>query len=931
MILVRARLFVVWFVLAAGAPLVGLAQEPIRNPYYPTRQWKVWSLDEKAVEDRGIRGDDKTVKPPAVDQRIWLADPDPAAVGQFMRWVAKDYEKRPYAGIWDDVYSSQDNAHSYIRAAWDYDRTNAVNIAAGHIHFVGGMDLRALGVNFTSQSTTGMGHDLANTLAGVSSLEKDSYFSDILRAGPTHLSFTDSTEGPSHDLYEALAPCFFNSVGSSGSETWALMKMVIAGGYLPKEIKPLLKRNGLYPATMLYIWKASLPYDVPYDHELRHRVAYNAKGDHSDHNATNRTQANWYGHAYDESAHMRNMVELARKMTVAPPIALLRRLDVAGGEEVYALKTAMLVRQTKGQTVRIRVSTADSYDLQDKPLTFRWKVLYGNKDTTVVREGTSSDWTITVPWDDRLPRGRTSILLVANNGRFDSNPAVVNVYRTIPGGRDAKGNVVEKLPDNRRPQLWGLEDRTILPGEEVRVSMTATDPEGFPVSLYRWANEVGEFSGNTLTWKCPASQPDGDHPVTIIASDGTCGYSLNSGRAWIHVRSTIAALGADRMEGVAPLTVKFSSTGSRDKAGGALTCRWDFDDGGTSEQANPEHTFTQPGLRIVRLTVRGPSGAHTVQRVIEVRPNWPMVVSNGWSAARGSGGGAGPATAASAPKPPSKPVPATLDKTVWQSADLGSFIEYDNGSLKIFDPELATQPAASEPTTRPALSLKTAKGFQPPFCLEIEYEGPWENRRKSPVTGFHILGTQVGMTGDPAIAWPYYDYALSYPTDATTQDSKGNSSQLWRSHVVGPITRFPWSAERLRVFVENDPAHPGRVRMTGYVDTSMGRNLLRVEDWPVLDDKLGILSACHKVAWRVRRFQVWAPAGDAPSTLPPRVRVLGRGESVFVNQSKDVMQANGTQFGWPEKAGGTVTRTFTLRNDGDEPLKVTGPRDRNGG
>ena len=38
-------------------------------------------------------------------------------------------------------------------------------------------------------------------------------------------------------------------------------------------------------------------------------------------------------------------------------------------------------------------------------------------------------YTITVPWDDRLPEGRTAIALIANNGVFDSNPAVISVYR----------------------------------------------------------------------------------------------------------------------------------------------------------------------------------------------------------------------------------------------------------------------------------------------------------------------------------------------------------------------------------------------------------------------------------------------------------------------------------------------------------------------
>ncbi|MFB3892448.1 MAG: hypothetical protein ACE15C_10555 [Phycisphaerae bacterium] len=69
-------------------------------------------------------------------------------------------------------------------------------------------------------------------------------------------------------------------------------------------MKPELKRNGLYIATLLYIWKASLPYEAPYDSELRHRVAYVAAGDQLIASyLINRTF-----HLYDDTAHMANMI-----------------------------------------------------------------------------------------------------------------------------------------------------------------------------------------------------------------------------------------------------------------------------------------------------------------------------------------------------------------------------------------------------------------------------------------------------------------------------------------------------------------------------------------------------------------------------------------------------------------------------------------------
>ena len=53
-------------------------------------------------------------------------------------------------------------------------------------------------------------------------------------------------------------PTFFNSIGSSGSETAAITKLMIVGGYLPPATKLALKRNGLYPSALLYLFMVEL-------------------------------------------------------------------------------------------------------------------------------------------------------------------------------------------------------------------------------------------------------------------------------------------------------------------------------------------------------------------------------------------------------------------------------------------------------------------------------------------------------------------------------------------------------------------------------------------------------------------------------------------------------------------------------------------------
>lgn len=65
--------------------------------------------------------------------------------------------------------------------------------------------------------------------------------------------------------------------------------------------------------------------------------------------------------------------------------------------------------------------------------------------------------------------------------------------------------------------------------------------------------------------------------------------------------SAIAA--ATPISGSAPLTVNFSSAGSMDPEGTALTYSWDFGDGTTSTAANPTHVYAQSGQYVARLTI----------------------------------------------------------------------------------------------------------------------------------------------------------------------------------------------------------------------------------------------------------------------------------------------------------------------------------------
>ncbi|MFF3311890.1 PQQ-dependent sugar dehydrogenase [Streptomyces sp. NPDC002952] len=83
--------------------------------------------------------------------------------------------------------------------------------------------------------------------------------------------------------------------------------------------------------------------------------------------------------------------------------------------------------------------------------------------------------------------------------------------------------------------------------------------------------------------------------------------------------SPVAQATANRTSGQAPLRVRFSSAGTSDADGDALTYSWDFGDGGTSTAANPTHRYRTNGTYTATLTAKdttGRTGSASVQIVV---------------------------------------------------------------------------------------------------------------------------------------------------------------------------------------------------------------------------------------------------------------------------------------------------------------------------
>lgn len=124
----------------------------------------------------------------------------------------------------------------------------------------------------------------------------------------------------------------------------------------------------------------------------------------------------------------------------------------------------------------------------------------------------------------------------------------------------------------------------------------------------------------------------------------------------------VAVINATPRNGPAPLSVNFSSSGSVDPEGVALTYNWTFGDGHTSTAANPSNTYINPGIFNVQLQVS--DGVNTTTTNVTV-----TVTISGVNQ---------PPTASAAATPLAGPAPLTVAFSSSGSADPeGGSISYN--------------------------------------------------------------------------------------------------------------------------------------------------------------------------------------------------------------------------------------------------------------
>jgi glucose/arabinose dehydrogenase len=130
-------------------------------------------------------------------------------------------------------------------------------------------------------------------------------------------------------------------------------------------------------------------------------------------------------------------------------------------------------------------------------------------------------------------------------------------------------------------------------------------------------NRVTSVSGFATGWSGTdiVEMPDGNVGYVAFGTGAPGTGSLKSIVYSPGNATPIASAAGTPTSGNAPLTVAFSSSGSRDPDGDALSYSWDFGDGTSSTAANPSKTYNQTGSYTARLTLndgRGRTASATV-------------------------------------------------------------------------------------------------------------------------------------------------------------------------------------------------------------------------------------------------------------------------------------------------------------------------------
>ncbi len=147
----------------------------------------------------------------------------------------------------------------------------------------------------------------------------------------------------------------------------------------------------------------------------------------------------------------------------------------------------------------------------------------------------------------------------------------------------------------------------ILPVANFSADLTVRFTDTSTNSPDRWKWDFGDGSTSTEQNPVHTFSSEGTYNVTLVATNTAGSSDVRSMVITINriLTPPVANFAADKTDGYAPLTVKFTDTSTRSPTG----WKWNFGDGGASTEQNPEHIFSGEGTYTVTLVATNGDGS----------------------------------------------------------------------------------------------------------------------------------------------------------------------------------------------------------------------------------------------------------------------------------------------------------------------------------
>ncbi len=394
----------------------------------------------------------------------------------------------------------------------------------------------------------------------------------------------------------------------------------------------------------------------------------------------------------------------------------------------------------------------------------------------------------------------------ANVTRSFAMPGTFWVYHTVSNaaGSDAKLNLftVTLAPPSPAPIASFTKNAT--GGEApLTVKFTNTSTGGVPTS-FQWlinGQQAGTSENLTYTFTTP-----GTYNVALIASNAG-GSSAANGQA-IVVTGVSGKPNADFTKTsssyAAPSQVQFTYSG-----GNATSFAWNFDDGTTSTEMNPLHTFQNAGTYTVRLTVTNAAGVNYTTQDVTITPLGNPVASfnanttavNDGSAATAQVTGQAPLTVVFNDSSSERP-----NAWYWNLGD-GTTATTQNIT------HTYTTPGKYAVYLVVANSLGASDYIYSPQLINVTAPAPVTDFSATPSTGAAPLNVQfTDKSGNNPFAWAWnfgdgaisgaqnpshtYTAAGNYTVTLTTQNNVGTSQKTQVIQVISlsaPVSNFTFA------------------------------------------------------------------------------------------------------------------------------------------